>query len=243
MKDRKERQMVSSNNNVTPSLVIFSVFLFLIPTATAYPTNTQINFILNLVNNQGNSIPDAVCTGYVWNSDMATINQTLSLSYSIQTQVYFTPFTTPDTVGQYLQTANCTLTNGRMAFDKKTFEVESNANVNIDEKLTSINNTVKNVNNTIMTKLYLMQDEITSVNNTVKNESYYTNNNIDYWGSINTNTTNYQGDRIWNFLQNMTFGGNVTANVDYDEIAMRVIMYMKGFKVWEWWPTSIFRIG
>lgn len=195
---------------IIPIATIF--FLLFIHIAIAdYPANTQINFILILEDQRGNPIPNATCIGYVWNSDMTTINQTLPLSYNSFSKVYHSNFTTFDTAGQYLQTSECTLLSGSKAYDRKIFVV-SGAFPDLTNSLVSINNTIKSEHNT-------------------------TNNLIDYWGNSNNVTTNYWGNSLETKLDNLILGNvtlNVSATVDYDKIATYTLIYFKGAKFWCW---------
>jgi hypothetical protein len=217
------------------SLAILLLSLVILPSANAqYSPSSTIDFVMELTDSIGTPINTGTCEGRVYDVNMSLLN-TLSLSYSSVTGVYYSPFTTPSSEGQYIQVGECNVTintNQITVYARKPLIITGFTN--LDEKFESINNTIKSVNGTIMTKLYGIQDEITSVNDSVKS----VNGSVNYWGSSLDNDVNYWGNTIYNYLLNMTTG-NVTALVDYDEIAITVMQYFRGVKLWEWWGFGV----
>lgn len=184
-----------------------------------YSPNQTINFIMDVSDSLGTPISSATCNGYVYDSSMNLVN-TLPLSYNLTTKIYYSPFTTGNE-GQYIEVGECTV-NAINLRTTKMMTVTGTSDIN--EKLTSINNTIKN--------------EISNLDTNIYNNFTSLGNQTTYWGSLNVNTTTTYGNMIYNFLQNLSVGNvtvNATVDFDYDTMAIYVLSYLKGAKVWCWW--------
>jgi hypothetical protein len=119
----------------------------------------------------------------------------------------------------------------------------------IQDDLSAISDLVSTSNSSIMNKLYGIQDEIASVNDTTKagfsnldqnmqNNFTYTNNliislnsTINWWESFASTTINFWGNALEAKIDSIMMGNvTVTALVDYDEIAITVMQYLKALQ-------------
>lgn len=128
-----------------------------------------------------------------------------------------------------------------------TFPIGLNASIlgklyKIQDEITSVNNTIKDSNSSIFGKLFNIQDEIANVNATQNqnfqdlNESITsnfnnTNTKLDWWGNFLNTTINYWGNALEAKIDGIIMGNvTVTALVDYDEIAITVMQYLKALQ-------------
>jgi len=94
-----------------------------------------------------------------------------------------------------------------------------------------LNKSIIAVNSSIFSKLFKIQDEIASVNDTVKSESSAINNTMNWWGNLLNTTINFWGNMLEAKLDSIVLGNvTVTASVDYDEIAITVMQYLKALQ-------------
>jgi hypothetical protein len=127
-------------------------------------------------------------------------------------------------------------------------------NSSIFSKLYKIQDEIASVNDTVKLSNSSIQDKISELSQNIYSNFTYTNslilianNTMNFWGNtLNTttywlgdtlnlwgNTLEYKLDNIQTMLQNITIGNvTVTALVDYDEIALTVLQYLKSVKVW-----------
>lgn len=211
-----------NTTNITTILNITNVTTVLNVTNTTLNI-TNVTSIFNITNQTVN------VTNYTLNLTNQTLNVTV-LNQTVNTTNY-TLNTTEYLLNLTNYTINITNTTVEPIFNITNYTINvTNQTINITNVTTVINIT----NVTTITDFTNVTNAISSVNQTVLSEHNATNNLINYWGTLNENTTNYWGNSIWNFLQNITFGGNVTANVDYDKIAMYTLTYLKGAKFWCW---------
>jgi len=104
----------------------------------------------------------------------------------------------------------------------------------VQDDLSAIYDLTYASNSSIINKLYAIQDEIASVNDTI-NANFNTTNSmiISLNSTINalTTTVNYWGNALETKLDGIMMGNvTVTALVDYDEIALTVMQYLKALE-------------
>jgi hypothetical protein len=123
-----------------------------------------------------------------------------------------------------------------------------------------LNSTINEHNSSVFWKLYKIQDEISSMNETqnsnfqnlnqnIQNNFSYTNSlingvnntvswwggiingSLSWWGNLLNSTMNFWGNSLEEKINGIIMGNvTVTALVDYDEIAMTVMQYLKALQ-------------
>lgn len=211
----------------------------------------------------GNAIPinDADwCNITIFYPNNSLFVSNVSMSYVIGSNgMYSYNFTTPYIEGVYKTDAHCYYDVEKLdGYGSSTFHVSPASNkvfdleqfiasnfTNTNGLIISVNETVLVVNNTVMTKLYGVQDEIADLDENIQNNFTYTNalissiNNsiVSLINGVSTQITNLNNylnttlariewkiDNLNTTLTNLTVGNvTLTVNVDEDAIAIETL--------------------
>lgn len=91
----------------------------------------------------------------------------------------------------------------------------------------------ENLNQNMLNNFTYTNSLINAVNTTVTWWGDYIYSRLNWWGDLLNATINWWGNELENKIDSIILGNvTVTALVDYDEIALTVLQYLKSVKIW-----------